>query len=265
MSLATTESTLMHSALAVSSPALRQFDIIAFNQSTNSLSSLPHEILLHIRLFLVSALIDYSISISATSLEEYETLTREFMCSHCAFYNEYIYGPDIFLWHPCGCLSRWPENTYQSFRNRHEWLESHLSHKSSQNIWEVVREVVGEFGCEVPPRLGLYPPRSTRKVILVPKHNQSFTSLNRLKRDMGLSWEYDEPCQPPRTAPHRFKFETQQATVVYSEPQVEWVVITAFDTLVAPVTATISFITSSLTLLLTVICYYSRPAALRLF
>ncbi|KAJ7070571.1 hypothetical protein C8F01DRAFT_383778 [Mycena amicta] len=231
---------------------------------------MPHEILLHIRWYLVPALIDHFISVSASSLERYEATTRHLMCAHCVFYNEYVYGHDIFLWHPCacGCVSNRPPHPREHFRDRHEWLEATLSRKSlwlrgRSNIWEVVTEVVGDFGCEIPKRLGSSP-QDGRTVLVVSRRPSAFeadVSLGRLKRDMGLFWDYEEPC--PR--PPAILGPPPLPPIAFHEPAADSLVVTTLDTITAPLTATLSILTSSLTLFLTVLCYYSRPAALRLY
>ncbi|KAJ7492155.1 hypothetical protein FB451DRAFT_960936, partial [Mycena latifolia] len=142
-SLTTTRSTLMHAALAHVSLELREFDLIAFGtlrmrtlSPARSLSSMPPEILLLIRSHLLPVLIARFIATSATFLENYEASLRHLICPQCIFYNEYVYGHDVWAWHlsgPCSCAphaahTRRPNP--KQFRDRHHWLEAHLSRQS---------------------------------------------------------------------------------------------------------------------------------------
>ncbi|KAJ7922899.1 hypothetical protein B0H13DRAFT_2185516, partial [Mycena leptocephala] len=246
MSLTTTRSTLMHAALAHISPELREFDLLAFGKlrmrpvsRRHSLSSMPIEILLLIRSHMLPVLIAYFIAISATSLQHYEASLCRLICPQCRMFNEYVYGLDVWKWHlagPCSCAPNTARMhrlaNPKQFRDRHHWLETYLSRKSlrfrglspqsspsSTAIWDVVSDVLRDFGCEAirinPQRRGagmaLLSRWDRQSVLVVPLHSV-YASLDaefwswtvpvlvmRLERDLGLSRAYNEPR-------HRFSY-----------------------------------------------------------
>jgi hypothetical protein len=172
MSLFTTRSTLMHAVLVHLSPELNTFDAIIHHATT----PLPTEILLHIRLHLLAALITHLRSRSSSALLQYELSLRSVLCPECIAYNEDIFGLDVWQWThfsgPCGCLSRVqnhhtpPSEPTLPWTNRitdsHQWLESYLSCEAIKlagssslgspatipPIWNLVHLVLGEYGCE---------------------------------------------------------------------------------------------------------------------
>ncbi|KAJ7201311.1 hypothetical protein GGX14DRAFT_371446 [Mycena pura] len=318
MYLTTTQSTLLHSALAVVSPPLREFDLLAFANLHRitpsrpvSLSSMPSEILLHIRSLLLPMLISHFISVSASSLQRYEAALRYLMCPHCAFYNQYVYGLDVWKWHPCSCAPACPNP--KQFRDRHHWLESYLSRKSlwfrglspqtpssSTAIWDIVTEVLKDFECEAiwkgsgglgAARLPLLSRQDSRPIVVVPRICESVNSakehsvgvsLRQLERDLGLSWDYSEPCQrppdlvvaldhpaPDLAAPSNhpeIDIVTAGSTVIsfLETAKISGVVIAIFEATMTLLTSVFSVFTSFFMLFFTVLCYYSRPGALRL-
>ncbi|KAJ7150182.1 hypothetical protein C8R46DRAFT_1124194 [Mycena filopes] len=303
MALTTTRSTLMHAVLAHVSPALREFDLIAFGKlrlrpisRRPSLSSMPPEILLLIRSHLLPLLIAHLITLSSTSLAHYEAFLRRLVCPQCAFYNEYVYGPDVWKWRlagPCPCAPnpdlhlRRPH--LRLFRDRHQWLEAYLSRKSmrfrvcsstsSTAIWDIASEVLRDFGCEAvrsnrgrrSNSMALLSRWDRQTILVVPLSALKESSrtpqvlFRRLKRELGLAQPYNEPCRrlsaisTPQSA-----FEPVASTQFLSPVDVAFV-LRIFDALTAPLTTLLSILHSFVTLLFTVLCYYSKPGALRHF
>ncbi|KAJ7110311.1 hypothetical protein C8R43DRAFT_163685 [Mycena crocata] len=297
MSLTTTRSTLMHAALAQICPQLREFDRAAFGKlrvrplsHLPSLSSMPTEILLLIRSKMLPILIAHLIAISATSLQRYEASLRQLICPQCIFYNEYVYGLDVWKWHllgPCSCPSnaartRGPNPT--QFRDRHHWLENYLSRKSlrfrgltspSSTIWDVVTDVLGEFGCEA-VRMNakrraagmVFLSRWDRQsILIVPLHPTSKdVLLIRLERDLGLSLDYNEPYHRFPNFPTSLNIcvATELAPPTHLSSDATTFLLQFLQSIAGPLTVAISLPFSFITLLLTVLCYYCKPGALRL-
>ncbi|KAJ6520325.1 hypothetical protein C8R45DRAFT_1086198 [Mycena sanguinolenta] len=297
MALTIARSTLMHAALAHVSPELREFDLIAFGNlrprpvsCRRSLSSLPLELLLLIRTHLLPVLIAQFLAISSTSLQHYEASLRRLVCPQCRIFYEYVYGRDVWKWRlagPCPCA---PEVSHirrpnpKQFRDRHHWLETYLSRKSlrfrglspkpsSSAIWDVVSDVLKEFGCEATPvsRRPLSR-RDRQSVLVVPlrstpssakeDHNSAAPILfRRLERDLGLAQDYGEPCRSfsKRSSTRIATLEIATSTQFSSDHSsfIYAILPRILDVVTVPLTA-------FLTLLLTVLCYYSRPGALRL-
>ncbi|KAJ7146248.1 hypothetical protein C8R44DRAFT_10469 [Mycena epipterygia] len=313
--LTITRSTLMHAALSHVSPELREFDLIAFGtlrtttrSFPRSLSSMPTEILLLIRSQLLPVLIAHFIAISTAFLQRYEASLRRLICPQCTLYTEYVYGPDVWKWNlsgPCSCIpnvahTRRPNP--KQFRDRHHWLESYLSRKSlrfrglspqfpssSAAIWDVVTEVLSEFGCEAirmnPSRCGAgmaLLSRWDRQFILVvplrPLHQKSGADyctwttrvlLGRLERDLGLG--YTEPLRrlPGLTNTETFCTKTFCTTFEIPASSQGAPITAAFllqilEAIIIPLSAVFSVLFSFITLFFTVLCYYSKPGALRL-
>ncbi|KAJ6601348.1 hypothetical protein DFH09DRAFT_560867 [Mycena vulgaris] len=323
MSLMTTRSTLMHAALARVSPELREFDVLAFGAlrlRTRSrprlLSSMPTEILLLIRSQLLPILITHFIATSAAVLQTYEASLRHLICPQCTFYNEYVYGPDVWTWHlsgPCSCAPH-PAHTHRpglnptQFRDRHHWLEAYLSRQSLHfrglspqssspaAIWDVVTDVLrSEFGCEAvrknPSRRGggmaLLSRWDRQSILVVPLHSthapyqKSATGeycnwttralFRRLERDLGLSWDYTEPrhtfhgLTPPQSFCPTFEIPASTQTPCGDVPIIAAVLLQFLEAITTPFSAIFSVLLSFVALFFTVLCYYSRPGALRLF
>ncbi|KAJ7750362.1 hypothetical protein B0H16DRAFT_859970 [Mycena metata] len=309
MSLTTTRSTLMHAVLAHVSPPLREFDLIAFGKlrlrpisHRRSLSSMPTEILLLIRSHMLPLLITHLVAISSTSLEHYETFLRELVCPQCAFYNEYVYGSDVWKWHPCSCAPSRPLHLRRPnpglFRDRHHWLEAYLSRKSlrfrelsppssvsSTAIWDLASEVLGEFGCEATRRnpgrrsnsMALLSRWDRQSILIVPTpESRSAKELSsrtpavlfrRLARDLGLSQDYDEPCRrlPAISTTRSIQLTASTHSPFDDGPSAFTVLLKILDAVTAPLAALLSISLSFVTLFFTVLCYYSKPGALRLF
>lgn len=313
--LTTTRSTLMHAALSHVSPELREFDLIAFGtlrtrtrSFPRSLSSMPTEILLLIRSQLLPVLIAHFIAISATFLQRYEASLRRLICPQCTLYTEYVYGPDVWKWNlsgPCSCVpnvahTRRPDP--KQFRDRHHWLESYLSRKSlrfrglspqfppsSAAIWDLVTEVLREFGCEAirmnPSRRGagmaLLSRWDRQFILVVPLHSARSSHeieseaeyclwsarvlLGRLERDLGLG--YTQPSYRLSGTTHTETFCTTFEIPVSSQgaPITAAFLLQILEAIITPLSAVFSVLLSFVALFFTVLCYYSKPGALRLF
>ena len=129
----TSKSTLMHACLAYMSPELSAIDCIIRNPYTKSNPSprqvtLPTEILLLIRGWLLPTITAQLIKQSTTALAVYEQSLRDLLCADCIAYNVDIYGQDIWQWEQfsgaCSC-NPGPEN-HMPFRNtnRMTWRNS---------------------------------------------------------------------------------------------------------------------------------------------
>ncbi|KAJ7044951.1 hypothetical protein C8F04DRAFT_1067141 [Mycena alexandri] len=266
---------------------------------------MPTEILLLIRSHMLPLLINHLIAISSTCLEHYETFLRELVCTQCAFYNEYVYGPDVWKWHlagPCSCAPSKPLHLRRPnsglFRDRHHWLEAYLSRKSlrfrglsppssasSTAIWDIASEVLGEFGCKAIRRnpgrrsnsMALLSRWDRQSILIVPAPESCNTKelwsrttgvlFRRLERDLGLSQDYDEPCRrlPAISTPRRAELTASTQFPSDNSPSVFAVLLRILDAVTVPLAALLSISLSFVTLFFTVLCYYSKPGALRLF
>ncbi|KAF7347410.1 UBIQUITIN-CONJUGAT-2 domain-containing protein [Mycena venus] len=306
MALTTTRSTLMHAALAHISPELREFDLIAFGKlrlrtvsRRRSLSSMPIELLLLIRAHLIPVLIAHFTAISSTSLQHYEASLRQLLCPQCSIFYEYAYGLDVWTWRlagPCSCV---PDASHvrrrpnpRQYRDRHHWLETYLSRKSlrfrglssssSVAIWDVVSDILKEYGCEAIPssRGGLLSRRDGQSTLVVPLRSahcpsptakEDYSSaapilFRRLGRDLGLSREYNEPCREySATRSSTFEFPSSTRSPCNDFPVIQAILLQILDTVTSPLTAVLSILLSFLTLFFTVLCYHCRPGVLRLF
>ncbi|KAJ6486123.1 hypothetical protein C8R47DRAFT_529584 [Mycena vitilis] len=191
----------------------------------------------------------------------------------------------------------------KQFRDRHHWLETYLSRKSlrfrglsaqspssSAAIWNIVSDLLGVFGCEVirmdsgrrGPGMPLLSRWDRQSILVVPAQStraslgaQEYCSwtvpvlLGRLERDLGLSRDYSEPCRGATDLSARSYTAVERATSTLSPsddaPVVREILAQILDAIAAPLTAIFSILLSFVTLFFTVLCYYSRPGALRLF
>lgn len=297
MALTSTRSTLMHAALAQVSPELREFDLIAFGRlrrrtvsPRRSLSSLPIELLLFVRTHLLPGLIVHFIAMSTQALQHYEISLRHLICPHCRNFYEYVYGFDVWKWRlagPCSCMPATPHTRHpnpKQFRDRHHWLEAYLSrkslrfrglapHSSSSAIWDVVSEVLKEFGCEaIPSSRGLLSRRDRPSMFVVPLRSSSGSTapvlFKRVEKDLGLCPDYNEPCcvMPHGSTTRISTSEFAPSTHLVSDDDASAPTLPRMlDAVIAPLTAVVSILLSFLTLFFTVLCYYSRPGVLRLF
>ncbi|KIK07310.1 hypothetical protein K443DRAFT_119708 [Laccaria amethystina LaAM-08-1] len=181
-SITTCSSTLMHASLAYLSHEVITMDSIIRGHSATlapiTKTYLPTELLIFIRADLFSIIAEQLVAESAAALLEYEDALRELLCVDCAEYNQDIYGPDVWQWEhfsgPCMCVmgkyktqqshrrrrsDMFPPNPKQFFNSQH-WLEARMSRvalrfrhnqrrSSSGFIWDIVAEVLREYGCEI--------------------------------------------------------------------------------------------------------------------
>jgi len=186
-SLSITRSTIMHASLAYTSPELQYFNTIIRLHShqgrsftaTKSIFSLPVELLLHIRVHLMAAMITHLRDRSTCALSQYEHSFRAALCDECIAYNEDIFGADVWQWThfsgPCGCSTSVKNRTILAgscditaelgenhFTDASQWMESYLSSEAlllvgshallgptTSPIWNLVHLSLREFGCEV--------------------------------------------------------------------------------------------------------------------
>lgn len=105
------KSTLLHTALACTSPELQTMDYVihnAYRQSLPGSAVLPTEILLIVREFLLHTVTAQLIKRSTLALVAYEQSLRDLLCPDCISYNLDIYGPDVWQWDQfngaCACI-----------------------------------------------------------------------------------------------------------------------------------------------------------------
>ena len=95
------KSTLLHTALAYTSPELQAMDYVIHNAHRQSFVGgvvLPAEILLVVREFLLRTVTAQLIRRSTLALVAYEQSLRDLLCPDCISYNLDIYGPDVWQW-----------------------------------------------------------------------------------------------------------------------------------------------------------------------
>ena len=153
--------------------------------------TLPPEILLLIRAYVLANVTNHLIGQSCSALQRYENTLRHLLCTECRSYNEYIYGDDPWQWEQffgaCGCvrgryfaslsftptdpssLTSTPSLNPRQFIDRRQWLENYLSRKSLRfvsrrtldqpprshhPIWSLVGDVLQSFQCTSIPQTG---------------------------------------------------------------------------------------------------------------
>ncbi|KAJ3753949.1 hypothetical protein EV360DRAFT_52564, partial [Lentinula raphanica] len=94
----------MHVSLACSSIEIRTVDAIINSQTA---CTLPLEILLLIRAYLLIEVTNHLIIRSASALQRYERSLRYLLCPDCIAYNQDVYGNDVWGWEQfsgaCAC------------------------------------------------------------------------------------------------------------------------------------------------------------------
>ncbi|KAJ4485665.1 hypothetical protein J3R30DRAFT_3441069 [Lentinula aciculospora] len=319
-------STLMHASLAYLSGELRTMDSIINAHSTYSL---PLELLLLIRQYLLIEVTDHLILCSSTALQRYEMSLRYLLCPECIAYNQDVYGNDVWEWEQfsgaCACFTATRYRSISSlialrrldsllsgsmisspaslnpkkFTNRHHWLEFYLSMKalrlfSSRSspdslvgdpkvIWDLVSSVLEGYGCQnVRARHSSLDRRFMLSsgghecCLVVPQERfsvvteHSSTTLKRVERDLALAVEYDS-LPTPRTISklgriERFSFDYSLSDH-RSDPMIakgKFALSKIANSLQSILLTTLSIPLSIVTLVLTVICFYSRPWAFRI-
>ncbi|ESK92167.1 hypothetical protein Moror_4818 [Moniliophthora roreri MCA 2997] len=196
----------MHACLACFSDEVKALDSIICQPPIRPLSSkpatnvtLPTEIILHVRSYLLANITEYLIIQSLSALQRYENTLCQLLCTECLSYNQYVYGNDVWQWTEftgaCHCvearqyllaspadysLSAFsnalavPSLNPKRFVDRQEWLEYYLSRKSLQFtaksisphsqkvIWDLVAAVLKGFHCRS-VRERLYAPSYPRQ------------------------------------------------------------------------------------------------------
>ncbi|KAJ7597329.1 hypothetical protein C8J56DRAFT_1041534 [Mycena floridula] len=250
-------STLMHSALAYFSSEMQTLDAIITTETT----PLPREILLIIRSELFFAITSSLISSSTSALQHYESSLLRMLCSDCLDHNTSIYGYSIWDWGPCGCFQiRWKP---RRLAGRSQWLEHHLSRKSvhrlerrpwsSDIIWVLVEKVLGEFGCEITGHR--FP-----QVLIVPTVHAPDANLavKRAERELGLFIEHRDPLQVASPVPlSSTRSNAAVSTFDFSIHLLPNAILAFTEVVTLPFTYPFS-------LILTITCFYSKPAAFRI-
>jgi hypothetical protein len=349
-----TPSTLMHASLAYWSPESMYFDSLISRHSMCTLRvrsisrttilSIPPELLLLIRSHLHIAITTQLTSRTAHALRDYEVSLRELLCPDCCFYNDDVFGSNVWNWEgfsgPCSCdfigkdrsrdsvvvqkdLS--PQPFPKQFIDRQHWVETYLTREYSHlvssspsplssskfspsvGVWSVVDEVLREFGCMVVrdslPSHSLT--RSQGMFVLLrnlgrsspwlyrPTHQAvvplPFTGrakemdrcsreiiLNRVRRELCLDHELEfegagcdsgqeesDAVHHSRPAVHAFGDPSFEGKSTKSYPTAR-IPLCACTLLLPFVQAVSACITMPLAFVVTVVCFYCKPGALRL-
>ena len=333
--ITTCTSTLMHASLAYLSDEVITLDSIIRDHSTalapTTKTYLPTELLILIRADLFSIIAEQLVVESAAALLEYEEALRELLCVDCAEYNQDIYGPDVWQWEhfsgPCMCVmgkykmqqgyrrrrsDTLPPNPKQFFNSQH-WLEARLSHvalhfrhnqrrSSSGFIWDIVAEVLREYGCEVAhlsdgftapsngqgrgtmtaigwSRVGL---NRDRVQITIPEDRRSGdfwmiqAILLRANRELGLGQRYPDLFHRTRDAPSmcmslnaglsRCENHGSSLRYRYSNIDIIWTdpFLHCLRFFATGFSACLSLLATLTTLPLAILCFYSKPKSLRM-
>ncbi|RDB29410.1 hypothetical protein Hypma_016003 [Hypsizygus marmoreus] len=321
--ITSSRSILMHACLAYLSPEIQTFDAVLRDSCVRltippTPSRLPIELLLLIREQLVPTIIIHLYQRSTKALARYETSLRNLLCEDCLAYNHEVYGPDLWEWQhfsgPCGCagvIDR-PRGTNsessecwdhlepkQHFADCATWLEFYLSFRSShltgcgnslQAIWEVVRMVLRDHGCQIVDDLA--PPIShipshfaawtkvtvnARKPIVIsttstPVADGSYHDfhsepivLHRAQRDLGLCFEYENGLEIWRAGTHpRPRLPSPKPSVTGTASPLQTHCTRMVKAFALFLGACITLPLTITTLVLTVLCSYIHPQPLRI-
>ncbi|KAF9055949.1 hypothetical protein BJ165DRAFT_1521909 [Panaeolus papilionaceus] len=147
-------SLLLHSVFAFESHEIRTLDEIIFacNGVQVPCPSLPRELLLVVRSWLIPDLIRLFTEESSTAMRLYQQSLRDLLCTDCIAYNVDIYGPDIWQWDQftgaCACndqprrspvfqrrleyqgYNALPQPNPKQYIDAYHWLESYLTHRA---------------------------------------------------------------------------------------------------------------------------------------
>lgn len=288
----------MHASLARMSVELRTMDLIISSHNT----ALPLELLLLIRADLLVQLTDHLIMRSSTALQRYETSLLYLLCPECLAYHQDVYGDDVWGWDQfsgaCACFTTRYRSIPPSialrrtdfspstlnpkkFTNRQHWLEFYLSMKalrliqsgcSSHSladdprvIWDLVSTVLEDYGCQsLRMHRSIRNRNETSSVLIVPHGRavdaaeESCITLKRVERDLALSVEYSVPVLATSSSPMSQRSTDHCSSTAFGRGS------EVLDSLHAIFLAALSLPLSIVTLLLTIVCFYSRPLAFRI-
>jgi len=324
----------MHASLAYLSHEVITMDsIIRDHSATLSLTTqtyLPTELLILIRADLFSIIAEELVAESAAALLEYEEALRELLCVDCAEYNQDIYGPDVWQWErfsgPCMCVmgkykmqqghrsrrsDMFSPNPTQFFNSQH-WLEARMSRvalrflhnqrkSSSGFIWDIVADVLHEYGCEVAhlsddgsAALSNGQGRGTMTAIgctrdfnrdqvqiTIPEDRRSGDSwmiqaiLLRANRELGLGQRYPDlfhrttsptMCMSLNAGLSRCENHRSSLRHRYSNIDIAWTdpFLYCLRFFATGFFACLSLLTTLTTLALAILCFYSKPKSLRM-
>lgn len=221
-SVAIPASKLMHAAVAYNSPEMITMDNIislatrgklrtTVPQPKASLRSLPVEVLLEVRVHLVSQLASASHQRADAALIAFEAALPERLCSECALYNTQVIGESVWDWpnYSTGCDCPRPGQSAfdaalaheglsprrRAFKGPGAWTQDFVAGQLGDNkrgIWPLVQNMLAPTGCT----LALVPgcPESARVAILeiVPATNNAPVALLRARAEFGLDAISDE-------------------------------------------------------------------------
>lgn len=294
--------------------------------------AIPPEVLLLIRSHLFLNITNTLITRSTSALQRYETSLCHLLCSECIEYNQEIYGQDIWQWErfsgACGCgdiqvvrprifamgiaaaclrssPTSSPAPNPKQFMDRHHWLEYYLSRKSvkvqkllkasgdsSAIIWDVVSDVLEDFGCEIirvggcgwrlicegkgqQVLVGLQSSTENTfddRTMMVKDGWETRTTLNRVEKGLGLSLEYQGSLED--SSPLSTSLSIRSSLRSHTGPTCTFPHLPSQSPLISAVhllhnatvalAACLAFPLAFLTLLATTVCYYSAPNALRI-
>lgn len=215
-------SKLMHAAVAYHSPEMIAMDkIISLAtrgklrttppQHKASLRSIPVEILLLVRVHLVSGLAVASHQRANDALIAFEAALPERLCSECALYNTQVIGESVWDWpnYSTGCDCPRPGQSAldaalahdgssprrRAFKGPGAWVHGFVAQQlghGQQKIWPVVQDMLASTGCT----LALVPAcdEKARAAILevVPAAGSAPIALLRARAEFGLDAISDE-------------------------------------------------------------------------
>ncbi|KAF8963850.1 hypothetical protein BDZ97DRAFT_1758239 [Flammula alnicola] len=271
--------------------------------STPGKVTLPTEVLLIIRGWLFPTITAQLIKQSAVALVSYEQSLRDLLCPDCISYNLDIYGPDIWQWEQFSGAKTTPGAGIlnpKQFADAEHWLESHLSRRRlyESNAVDLGSQQIRRLGQRRRPTSGTsWPPcfeslnaklfanqRTERAAIATSEetsheHASSLEvtqeeldgraqiTLHLVTRELGLIIEYEEAfgvygrhiISPTR----RLRWPSVSNSCYNGQGLVD-VFQTLLRILVSLTAACLSAPITLTTVALTILCFYSRPRALRI-
>lgn len=168
--------------VAYNRPEMRTLDVLIRRRSqgllaTSTSSALPTELLLRIRSHLQTTLRAQLALEAKAALVQYESAHVEGLCTDCFWWNNDIYGSDVWAWveagyrGACACVvgaaavsdseahdprisspsKQQVERMYNGLTigNRAQWLRAYVSraHCGGERAWTAANRVLREFGC----------------------------------------------------------------------------------------------------------------------
>ena len=194
-----------------------------------------------------------------------------------------------------------PRPDPNQFTDPRHWLESYLSCRLSNSplpstrIWKAVSDVLLDFGCAIEtgndtsrssaeqegglvslvngrrPPAWIYRPRFLSVIPAMTREcgdiRAQAVNLSRARRALGLDYEYPEDLKSKLAAcekgvfRHTSRSMTDRRLVTFKLPFPH----STATIVVRPISVCLAFPLATTTFLLTIMCYYARPGAVRLF